>query len=94
MGLFLLKLLRTRSHFDRVSESSCSAVNFWKSSKIEMNYDMIYEKVATPTKRMKVMITLSISLFGLKSPKPTVDSVVNMKYTTIVRFSQLVFSPI
>ena len=49
---------------------------------------MMYEKHATPINKMKVIIVRSTSLFGLKSPKPTVDKVVNMKYTTIERLSE------
>ena len=54
-----------------------------------MNYDIMYEKQATPISRMKVIMSLSISLLGLKSPKPTVDSVVNMKYITTEILSKL-----
>jgi hypothetical protein len=38
------------------------------------------EKTDTPTTRINVPISLSESLLGAKSPKPTVDKVVKAKY--------------
>ena len=41
---------------------------------------MIYEKIATPNNNIKAMKIRSKSLFGYKSPNPTVDRDVNAKY--------------
>ena len=38
---------------------------------------IIYEKIATPKSNMKEQKTLSELLLGLRSPKPTVDKLVN-----------------
>ena len=46
-------------------------------SKISMKIPIMYEKMATPKRRMKEQTTLSESLLGLKSPNPTVDKEVN-----------------
>jgi hypothetical protein len=48
---------------------------------------MTYEKIATPKRRMKAQMNLSMLLFGWQSPKPTVDRDVNAKYTAIIMFS-------
>jgi len=45
---------------------------------------MIYEKIATPLRRINAHISLSMSLRGWKSPKPTVESDVKEKYTTLI----------
>lgn len=39
----------------------------------------MYEKRATPIKRIPTVISLSEGLFGLKSPNPTVERVVKAK---------------
>ena len=45
---------------------------------------MTIEKTATPSKSPKAMNTLSVSLLGWKSPKPTVVSDVKAKYSNLV----------
>jgi hypothetical protein len=39
----------------------------------------MYEKTETPVRRSSAVISLSRSLLGLKSPKPTVDKEVKAK---------------
>ena len=48
---------------------------------------MTYEKIATPKRRMNAQMNLSMLLFGLKSPNPTVERDVNAKYTAMIIFS-------
>ena len=43
----------------------------------------MYENTATPNSKMKEHINLSKSLRGAKSPKPTVDSDVKLKYNDV-----------
>ena len=52
----------------------------------------MYEKMATPKKRTKAPTSLSRSLRGLKSPKPTVDKEVKAKYVVMTDISAGVFS--
>jgi hypothetical protein len=47
--------------------------------RISMKFPIIYEKIATPTRRIIAQTPLSASLLGWKSPNPTVESVVNAK---------------
>jgi len=44
-----------------------------------MKFCIIYENIATPTRRIIAQNNLSALLLGLKSPKPTVERVVNEK---------------
>lgn len=57
-----------------------------------MKFPMMYEKMATPKKRTKAPTSLSRSLRGLKSPKPTVDKEVKAKYVVMTDISAGVFS--
>ena len=45
---------------------------------------MTIEKTATPSKSPMAVNTLSVSLLGWKSPKPTVVSDVKAKYSNLV----------
>lgn len=78
IGLFPFKCVKMPSHFDKFALSSFSTVTCCKLVIISMNYPMIKEKHITPPSMMQVHVMRSISLFGLKSPKPTVDIVVNI----------------
>jgi len=44
-----------------------------------MKLPIIYENIATPKRSITEHIILSSSLYGRKSPKPTVDKDVNEK---------------
>jgi len=48
---------------------------------------MMYENIDTPKSSIADPKSLSVSLLGQKSPKPTVDNDVNAKYIEIVTFS-------
>ena len=53
-----------------------------------MNSVMMAEKMETPKSKMKLPNSLSASLFGTKSPRPTVERLVNVKYVSIIYMSK------
>ena len=56
---------------------------------IEMNILIIFEKSETPKIKIDIMPILSKSLYGVKSPNPTVDKDENEKYKEIIAYSEL-----
>ncbi len=49
-----------------------------------MNSVIMAEKIETPKSNMKLPNSLSELLFGTKSPSPTVERLVNVKYVSII----------
>lgn len=82
----LLKCSSTPKNFVKVSPSSNSALRFWYYPRISMKFPMRYENMATPPIKTKAPTDLSKLDLGVKSPKPTVESVVNPKYRPIIVF--------
>ena len=64
-------------NLDNISKSSISAALDYYFSKTLMNISIMYENIATPNNSMKEQKILSVLLLGLRSPKPTVDKLVN-----------------
>jgi hypothetical protein len=71
-----LNLFIRPNHFERFSPSLNSELRFYIETRISIKLPMIYEKIATPPKRIKAQRALSELEVGKKSPNPTVLKVV------------------
>ena len=58
------------------------------------NFSIKNDVHATPKSKMKAPTSLSLFDLGVKSPRPTVDKDVNIKYVRVIIFSLLVLESI